>query len=299
MIACDKCYIIYTNHLGGKSGCVKSHKNFEKCNLPNRRTLTGPCQTFQLYPSGMWRRHSTEEYPVEVENRRERTDLETRSGVLSVMATSTDKPTLGDNASATKRSNHSVLPLISGCAQSVGMFTANSWETLPKRGGGRHSHLYHCTPAEAKEGAADAQKKGREREHGRFKHTRAGIACQNILPSSNWVIFDTPCWTVPAYWWGRVRVPRACKALLAPNQSRHQRCPQTIWQARVHTQARDHPKTRPNNSRLYHRGVIGTWAFRSVFKGGNLIHICTMKLAILYPAPNPPSSSFAPGPNTS
>lgn len=54
-----------------------------------------------------------------------------------------------------------------------------------------------------------------------------------------------------------------------------------------HTQAQEHPKTWPLSSRLYHRGVIGTWAFRSVFKGGNLIHMCTMKLAILYPAPLP------------
>lgn len=73
---------------------------------------------------------------------------------------------------------------------------------------------------------------------GSFKHTQAGIACQNTLPSSNWVIFDTPCCTVPAYWWGGVRVPRACEASLAPNQSRHKRCPQTIWQARAHTGAR-------------------------------------------------------------
>lgn len=51
------------------------------------------------------------------------------------------------------------------------------------------------------------------------------------------------------------------------------------------TQAQEHPKTWPHSSRLYHLGVIGTWAFRSIFKGGNLIHMCTMKLAILYPEP--------------
>lgn len=51
-----------------------------------------------------------------------------------------------------------------------------------------------------------------------------------------------------------------------------------------HTQAQEHPKTWPHSSRLYHQGVIGTWAFQSIFKGGNLIHMCTMKLAILYPA---------------
>lgn len=61
-----------------------------------------------------------------------------------------------------------------------------------------------------------------------------------------------------------------------------------------HTQAQEHPKTWPHSSRLYHRGVIGTWAFQSVFKGGNLIHMCTMKLAILYPAPPP---SFSPSPS--
>lgn len=33
-------------------------------------------------------------------------------------------------------------------------------------------------------------------------------------------------------------MPRACEALLAPNQSRHKRCPQTIWQAQAHTGAR-------------------------------------------------------------
>lgn len=57
-----------------------------------------------------------------------------------------------------------------------------------------------------------------------------------------------------------------------------------------HTQTQEHPKTWPHSSRLYHRGVIGTWAFRSIFKGGNLIHMCTMKLAILYPASPAPSS---------
>lgn len=54
-----------------------------------------------------------------------------------------------------------------------------------------------------------------------------------------------------------------------------------------HTQAQEHPKTWPHRTRLYHRGVIGTWAFRSTFKGGILIHMCTMKLAILYPASPP------------
>lgn len=54
-----------------------------------------------------------------------------------------------------------------------------------------------------------------------------------------------------------------------------------------HTQAQEHPKTWPHSSRLYHLGVIGTWAFRSIFKGGNLIHMCTMKLAILYQSPHP------------
>lgn len=54
-----------------------------------------------------------------------------------------------------------------------------------------------------------------------------------------------------------------------------------------HTQAQEHPKTWPHSTRLYHRGVIGTWAFRSTFKGGILIHMCTMKLAILYPASPP------------
>lgn len=44
-----------------------------------------------------------------------------------------------------------------------------------------------------------------------------------------------------------------------------------------------------HSSRLHHRGVIGTCAFRRIFKGANLIHMCTMKLAILYPA-SPPLS---------
>lgn len=55
------------------------------------------------------------------------------------------------------------------------------------------------------------------------------------------------------------------------------------------TQAQEHPKTWPHSSRLHHRGVIGTCAFRRIFKGANLIHMCTMKLAILYPA-SPPLS---------
>lgn len=58
-----------------------------------------------------------------------------------------------------------------------------------------------------------------------------------------------------------------------------------------HTQAQEHPKTWPHSSRLYHQDVIGTWAFQSIFKGGNLIHMCTMKLAILYPASPPPLTS--------
>lgn len=58
------------------------------------------------------------------------------------------------------------------------------------------------------------------------------------------------------------------------------------------TQAQEHPKTWPHSSRLYHLGIIGTWAFQSIFKGGNLIHMCTMKLAILYPEP-PSLSSLA------
>lgn len=67
-----------------------------------------------------------------------------------------------------------------------------------------------------------------------------------------------------------------------------------------HTQAQEHPKTWPHSSRLYHRGVIGTWAFRSIFKGGILIHMCTMKLAILYPAspPLPLLLSFSPSPSS-
>lgn len=70
------------------------------------------------------------------------------------------------------------------------------------------------------------------------KHTRAGSACQNTLQSFNWVIFDTPFHAVPAYWWEGVRMPGACEAPLAQNQSRHKRCPQTIWQARAHTGVR-------------------------------------------------------------
>lgn len=67
----------------------------------------------------------------------------------------------------------------------------------------------------------------------------------------------------------------------------------------VHTQEWEHPKTWPHSPRLYHQGVIGTWAFQSIFKGGSLIHMCTMKLAILYqPPPTPPfpspSSSLQP-----
>lgn len=56
-----------------------------------------------------------------------------------------------------------------------------------------------------------------------------------------------------------------------------------------HAQGREHPKTWPHSSCLYHRGVIGTWAFQSIFKGRNLIHMCTMKLAILYSASPYPS----------
>lgn len=50
-----------------------------------------------------------------------------------------------------------------------------------------------------------------------------------------------------------------------------------------HTQGWEHPKTWPHSSCLYHQGVIGTWAFQNIFKG-NLIHMCTMKYAVLYPA---------------
>lgn len=60
-----------------------------------------------------------------------------------------------------------------------------------------------------------------------------------------------------------------------------------------HAQGREHPKTWPHSSRLYHWGVIATWAFQSIFKGRNLIHMCTMKLTILfssspYPSHPPP-----------
>lgn len=41
-------------------------------------------------------------------------------------------------------------------------------------------------------------RKKKYQEKGSFKHTPLG-ACQNTLPSSNWVIFDTPYHTVPAY----------------------------------------------------------------------------------------------------
>lgn len=78
---------------------------------------------------------------------------------------------------------------------------------------------------------------------------RPGSACQNTSPSPNWVVLDTPIPRPPppptplhpprgasVLMGGRgCRVgglPGACEASLAPNQSRHQRCPQTIWQSR-------------------------------------------------------------------
>lgn len=100
--------------------------------------------------------------------------------------------------------------------------------------------------------------------------------------------FDTPYNTVPGYWWGGVRVPRACEASLAPNQSRHKRCPQTIWQAQAHAGTRTSENMAPQ---LLPAPPGCNWymGIPAHFKGGNLIHMCTMKLAILYPA-SPPLS---------
>lgn len=141
-------------------------------------------------------------------------------------------------------------------------------------------------------------KENEKKEEGTFKHTPPGSACQNTLPSSNWVIFDTPatrcqpidgevsgCQEPARPHWHRIKA--------GTNAARRQSG------KAEHTQAQEHPKTWPHSSRLHHRGVIGTWAFRSIFKGGNLIHMCTMKLAILYPAspPLPLLLHFSPSPS--
>lgn len=108
----------------------------------------------------------------------------------------------------------------------------------------RQSHLYSWQPQWGRdvtgeiEGALLREREKKKARKVSFKHAPPGSACQNTLPSSNWVIFDTPYNTVPVYWWGRVRVPRACEASLAPNQSRHKHCPQTIWQAQARTGTR-------------------------------------------------------------
>lgn len=58
--------------------------------------------------------------------------------------------------------------------------------------------------------------------------TRADSACQNILPSPNWVIFDMRR-MVPADWRRATGEPRAHEAPLAWYQSRHECHLQTIW----------------------------------------------------------------------
>ena len=180
-----------------------------------------------------------------------------RSRDLSVMAMNTDKPTLWimflSQSSLITVFLVKTNPLISERSQNAGMFIANSWKEHTKRVSRQADPLTSLPLSldvrgkmqrkrqnERKEfeSVHQAERKGGKEKDGSFKHTRAGIACQNTLPSSNWVIFDTPFHTLPAYWWGGVRMPRACEASLALNQSRHKCCPQTIWQAQAHTGAR-------------------------------------------------------------
>lgn len=128
-----------------------------------------------------------------------------------------------------------------------------------------------------------------EKEKVSLKHAPPGSACQNTLPSSNWVIFDTSPTTRCQCIDGEVL---GCQEPARPPWHRIKAGTNTARRQSgkpKRAQAREHPKTRPHSSRLHHRGVIGTWAFRRIFKGGNLIHMCTMKLAILYPA-SPPLS---------
>ncbi len=106
--------------------------------------------------------------------------------------------------------------------------------------------------------------------------TPAGSACQNTSMSTNWVIFDMrmSCQRIDG---GVIGAPSAGEAALACNQSRHECCLQTIWHGpgtarhkSIWIQAR-----RPCCSR---RNVI---CYMGIWKRRYLIHMCSMKLAVL------------------
>lgn len=185
-----------------------------------------------------------------------------RSRDLSVMAMNTDKPTLWIMFLSLSALITVFLvktnPLASVHLQSAGMFIENSWKNRTKSGcQGRqtHSHLCHCHPLWVAHGVENA---GGERHRGKSWRAYAGMKERKkerermaVLNTPEQVVpvrthchpligsfLIPPYHTVPAYWWGGVRMPRACEASLAPNQSRHKRCPQTIWQARAHRGAR-------------------------------------------------------------
>lgn len=79
-------------------------------------------------------------------------------------------------------------------------------------------------------------------------------------------------------------MPTACQASLAPNQSRNKRCPADNLAKSELTQAPEQAGTRPHGARLHDPGIIGTRAFQSTSKEGGVIHMCSMKLPIYYPA---------------
>lgn len=79
-------------------------------------------------------------------------------------------------------------------------------------------------------------------------------------------------------------MPTACQASLAPNQSRNKRCPADNLAKSELTPAPEQAGTRPHGARLHDPGIIGTRASQSTSKEGGLIHMCSMKLPIYYPA---------------
>lgn len=124
-----------------------------------------------------------------------------------------------DNVSVTEHSNHSVLsqnqsPRICAPAKCRDVSSKQLKETYKERVSKQADPLTSLplSPAvhtvvvqnarektrKEREEVDGVHQKGRESEIG-FKHTQAGIACQNTLPSSNWVIFDTLYRMVPAY----------------------------------------------------------------------------------------------------
>lgn len=129
-----------------------------------------------------------------------------------------------DNVSVTEHSNHSVLsqnqsPRIYAAAECQDVYSKQLKETYKERVSRKAypltslplspaTHMVVAHKVQNVRGKKDRKerkgrmcipKKGRKVKDGSFKHTQAGTACQNTLPSPNWVIFDTPYRMVPAY----------------------------------------------------------------------------------------------------